>query len=120
MKIKIIERAWYGNKLYDPDIEGETVIEYAGDKCPSWGEVVGNEKPKKPNTGEGEGKGEGGTNKTKVKDLPLVEKNSLLEEAKGVGIEGNQILSWNVDTLKAKIAAKKQKLEGEGKGEGEE
>lgn len=121
MKIKVIARAWYNDTLYDPDVEGEKIIEYSGTKCPSWGEVVGNEKPAKPKTGEGD-KGE--ANNTKVNDMPLVEKNALLEAAKAVGIEGNQILSWKVDTLKAKIEAAKAKLnkdEGEGdKGEGEE
>ena len=66
-------------------------------------------------------KGEG--SKVKVKDLPVVEKNALLEAAKAVGIEGNQILSWNAETLKAKIEAKKSNDEGKGednKGEGEE
>lgn len=122
MKIKVITKAWYDNTLYDPEIQGEKVIEYTGDKCPSWGEEVGNEKPAKPAQNKSEGnKGEG--SKVKVKDLPVVEKNALLEAAKAVGIEGNQILSWNAETLKAKIEAKKSNDEGKGednKGEGEE
>lgn len=108
MKILVKERCWYNDKLYDPEIEGEIVIEYAGEKCPSWGEIFGDQKdaPKKSNEGKGEGK-DPAANKVKVKDLPVVEKNALLEAAKAVGIEGNQILSWNADTLKAKIEAKK-------------
>lgn len=120
MRIKVIAKAWYDNTLYDPDVE-EKEIEYSGDKCPAWGEIVEDKKPPKATGGEGN-KGEG--NKVKVKDLPVVEKNALLEAAKAVGIEGNQILSWNVDTLKAKIEAKKgeeQGNKGEGnKGEGQE
>lgn len=117
MRIKVIAKAWYDNTLYDPDVEGEKEIEYSGDKCPAWGEIVGDNKPLKTAGGEGN-KGEG--NKVKVKDLPVVEKNALLEAAKAVGIEGNQILSWNVDTLKAKIEAKKGEEQGNGEGEGGE
>ena len=56
MKILVKERCWYNDKLYDPEIEGEIVIEYAGEKCPSWGEIVGDQKdaPKKPNEGKDE------------------------------------------------------------------
>lgn len=120
MKVKVIAKAWYDNTLYDPELQGEKIIEYTGNKCPSWAEEVGDEKPAKPTQNKGEGnKGEG--SKVKVKDLPVVEKNALLEAAKAVGIEGNQILSWNAETLKAKIEAKKSNDEGEGnKGEGEE
>lgn len=119
MKIKVINKAWYNNRLYDPEIEGEEVIEYAGDKCPSWGVVVGGEKPAKPAQNKNDGENNKGDNapKAKVKDLPVVEKNALLEAAKAVGIEGNQILSWNVETLKAKIEAKKPKDEDENDGE---
>lgn len=116
MRIKVIAKAWYDNTLYDPDVE-EKEIEYSGDKCPAWGEIVGDKKTSKAVGGEGN-KGEG--NKVKVKDLPVVEKNALLEAAKAVGIEGNQILSWNVDTLKAKIEAKKGEDQGNGEGEGGE
>ncbi|RAI15334.1 MAG: hypothetical protein DKM22_04280 [Candidatus Melainabacteria bacterium] len=108
MKVLVKERCWYNDKLYDPEVEGEVIIDYAGEKCPSWGEVVGNEKAAAPKKAD-EGKEEKAqaANKVKVKDLPVVEKNALLEAAKAVGIEGNQILSWNADTLKAKIEAKK-------------
>jgi transcription elongation factor GreA-like protein len=34
--------------------------------------------------------------------------DGLLEEAKAVGIAGNQINSWGVETLKAKIAKAKE------------
>lgn len=113
MKVKIIKTCWYGNKYYEPELmtEDELIIDYPCDdikKLPSWAKVVGSAKvsaqPKK-NDSKGEGKPE---NNTKVSELPVVEKNALLEEAKSVGIDGNQILGWKVDTLKAKIAAKRQ------------
>jgi len=104
MKIKIVNRTWYNKRLYDPEIEGEKIIEYAGSKCPSWAvRVDGKDTPKKQE--------EKSEDKTKVNDLPLVEKNALLEAAKAVGIEGNQILSWKVETLKAKIEAETKKQE---------
>ena len=119
MRVKIIDRCWYGNKFYDPDVmqDDELIIEYTGDKLPSWAEKFDAKKEaKKPadeGNNEGKDKGKSGeANNVKVADLPVVEKNALLEEAKAVGIEGNQILSWKVDTLKAKIAAKKPADEG--------
>ena len=38
---------------------------------------------------------------------------ALLEEAKAVGIDGNQILGWKASTLKAKITAKKAEVKEE-------
>lgn len=121
MKVKIIDRCWYGNKFYDPEImpDDELIIDYPEKNLPSWAEEL-DEKPAKKPADEGKGKDKGndkdGKNDSadnrKVNDLPVVEKNALLEEAKAVGIEGNQILSWKVDTLKAKIAAKKPADEG--------
>ncbi len=98
MKIKVIRTAWYDNQLLDPDKDTNIIIDYVGDKCPSWGEAL---EPVIEKTGNGEQ-----TTKIKVKDLPEEEKAALLEEAKNVGIEGNQILSWNVETLKNKIQEK--------------
>ncbi|MBR3655283.1 MAG: hypothetical protein IKR34_02265 [Candidatus Gastranaerophilales bacterium] len=100
MKLKVTKIAWYDNKLLDPEKDSNIIIDYVGEKCPSWGEPLEAIKEK---TGNGEGeKG----NKQKVKDLPEEEKAALLEEAQKVGIVGNQILSWNVETLKAKIEEK--------------
>lgn len=45
MKIKVIEKCWYNNKLYDPEIN-EEIIEFKGNKCPSWGEVIGDKEQK--------------------------------------------------------------------------
>lgn len=99
MKIRVTKLAWYDNKLLDPE-RGDVIIDFVGDKCPSWGVAL---EPVKEKAGNGEGeKG----NKQKVKDLPEEEKAALLEEAQKVGIAGNQILSWNVETLKAKIKEK--------------
>ena len=128
MKIKITNKAWYNGVYYNPDtFTEEKVIEYSGEKCPSWGEVVGTQKVAVEDKGEnGEGK-PNKPNSVKVGELPLVEKNAIIEEAKAAGIEGNQILSWKVETLKAKIEEAKanqdkdKEEDGEDKGEnGEE
>ena len=118
MRVKIIDKCWYGNTLYDPEImkEEDLIIDFLGDKLPSWAESLEEKAAKKPaEKSEGNNKGKdksGSTDNRKVNELPVVEKNALIEEAKAVGIEGNQILSWKVDTLKAKIAAKKPADEG--------
>lgn len=123
MQVKIIDKCWYNNTLYDPDVmpEDELIIEYTGEKLPSWAEKIdAKAAAKKPAEEGNNNKRTGEVNNTKVSDLPLVEKNALLEEAKAVGIEGNQILSWKVDTLKAKIAAKKLTEEGNDNEKGDE
>ena len=122
MKVRIIKTCWYGQKYYEPELmdDSELIIDYPCDdvkKLPSWAEAVTNKKtvakPKEDN-GNDEGNEE-----TKVKELPLVEKNALLEEAKAAGIDGNQILGWKVNTLKAKIAAKKAEVKEEDNGNDE-
>lgn len=126
MKVKVIKACWFGNKLYDPDLSAvDIIIDYPcedADKLPSWAEPVGAVKTKAANK-EGQKGKEGEANNAKVGELPVTEKNTLLEEAKAAGIEGNQILGWKVETLKAKIAAAKKDKEGEGeeeKGEGKD
>ena len=96
MKIRVTKLAWYDNKLLDPEKDSNIIIDYVGKECPNWGEPLEVIKEKT----------ELGKDKTKVKDLPEEEKAALLEEAQKVGIAGNQILSWNVETLKAKIKEK--------------
>lgn len=124
MKVKVIKACWFGNKLYDPDLSASDIIlDYPcedANKLPSWAEPVGAVKVKAANK-EGQKDKEGEVNNAKVGDLPVTEKNALLEEAKAAGIEGNQILGWKVETLKAKIAAAEKAKEGEEeKGEGKD
>ena len=124
MKVKVVKECWYGEKHYIPELEvKDIIIEYPCKKAedlPSWAEPVGAVKAQAANK-EGQKGKEGEANNAKVGDLPVTEKNALLEEAKAVGIKGNQILGWKVETLKAKIAAAKKDKEGEEeKGEGEE
>ena len=45
----------------------------------------------------------------KLADLPQNEKEQLIKEAQGVGLNSTQIANWYVDTLRAKIDEKKQK-----------
>lgn len=123
MKVKVIKACWFGNKLYDPDLSvSDIILDYPcedANKLPSWAEPVGAVKAKAANKEDKEGE----ANNAKVGELPVTEKNALLEEAKAAGIEGNQILGWKVETLKAKIAAAKKDKEGEGeeeKGEGKD
>lgn len=110
MKVKVTKKIWYNETVYDPEIEGEDIIiEYPcedTDNLPSWAEPVeiASKKAAKK-TDEGEGKKN--ASKIKVNELPLAEKNMLLQEAEKVGIKGNQILGWGADTLREKIAAKK-------------
>ena len=41
MKVKVIQKAWYNDRIYDPDLsDKEIIIEYAGDKAPLWAEEV--------------------------------------------------------------------------------
>lgn len=108
MKVKILKPCWYQNTLYDPDTSvSDIYVEYACKdikELPSWAEAAESEKPaplKKEKTGDK-------SNGIKVSELPVTEKNALLEKAKAAGIEGNQILSWKVETLKAKIEAGKK------------
>ena len=117
MQVKVIKACWYNETFYDPETSvSDIIIEYAGERLPTWAESFEEVKAKKTAKPAGEGE----NNKSlKVNELPLVEKNALLEEAKAIGIEGNQILSWKVDTLIAKIAAKKPAGEGENEGEEE-
>ena len=101
MKVKVINKAWYKNTLYDPETSGEIIIEYTGEKTPSWAAAVEKAKIEKQ---EGKKEETGGKSSSiKVSELPVTEKNALLEKAKAAGIEGNQILNWKVETLKAKI-----------------
>ena len=111
MKVKVIKACWFGNKLYDPDLSAvDIIIDYPcedADKLPSWAEPVGAVKTNTANK-EGQKDKEGEANNAKVGELP---------------VEGNQILGWKVETLKAKIAAAKKDKEGEGeeeKGEGKD
>ena len=48
----------------------------------------------------------------KLADLPQNEKEQLIKEAQGVGLNSTQIANWYVDTLRAKIDKKKQKQDG--------
>lgn len=109
MRVKVIKACWYNERYFDPELSsGDIIIDFAGKKLPSWAEEVKaapKVEAKKPEENKGES--------VKVNELPLVEKNALLEEAKAVGIEGNQIGSWKVETLKAKIEAAKAEAEGE-------
>lgn len=123
MKVRITKTCWYGQKYYEPELmsDSELIIDYPCDdvkKLPSWAEAVSNKKaaakPKEDN-----GNDEGNDDKIKVNELPVVEKNALLEEAKAVGIDGNQILGWKASTLKAKIAAKKAEVKEEDNGNDE-
>jgi len=115
MQVKVIKACWYDERYYDPETSvQDIVIEYTGDKLPSWAEALEEVKAAKKPAAKPAGEGD---KSLKVNDLPLVEKNALLEEAKAVGIEGNQIGSWKVETLKAKIAAKKPAGEDDNEGE---
>ena len=99
MKVEIVKPCWYKNTLYDPDTSvSDIYVEYPCKdikELPSWAEAV--EAAEKKEDKKDSGKG------LKVSELPVTEKNALLEKAKAAGIEGNQILSWKVETLKAKI-----------------
>lgn len=81
MKVKVTKRAWYDSKLLK---EGE-VIEFKGNKLPSWAESV-----------------KGQTNNQKVSELPEDKKAELLAKAEAAGVTGN-VDGWNVTTLQAKI-----------------
>jgi len=50
--------------------------------------------------------------KLKVQDLPKEEQEKLIAEAQKYGIKG-LVVTWNVETLKAKIQAAKEKQNGE-------
>lgn len=123
MKIKIVQKAWYNERLYDPDIEDEVVIDFPANKVedlPSWAEPVEKgvkAKQKQEDNGQGEGEDAKKVTKQKVSELPLAEKNLLLQEAAKYNITGNQVLSWGVDTLKKKIEDAKQKQDESGQGE---
>jgi len=45
----------------------------------------------------------------KLAELPQEEREQLIKEAQEAGLNSTQIANWYVDTLKAKIAAKKEK-----------
>lgn len=45
----------------------------------------------------------------KLADLPQEEREQLIKEAQDAGLNSTQIANWYVDTLRAKIADKKQK-----------
>lgn len=45
----------------------------------------------------------------KLADLPQDEREQLIKEAQDAGLNSTQIANWYVDTLRAKIADKKQK-----------
>ena len=107
MLVKIIKECWYNEIHYNPDIEGSIIIEFTGKKLPSWAEEVDAKATKKLNKTEATEDSEE-VEAEKVNQLPLTEKNTLLEAAKAVGIEGNNILSWKVSTLKSKIEAAKK------------
>ena len=122
MKVRITKTCWYGQKYYEPELmsDSELIIDYPCDdvkKLPSWAEAVSNKKAEVKE--EDNGNDEGNDDKIKVNELPVVEKNALLEEAKAVGIDGNQILGWKASTLKAKIAAKKAEVKEEDNGNDE-
>lgn len=128
MKVKVVKECWYGEKHYIPELEvKDIIIEYPCKKAedlPSWAEVATAKEVKNVAGGEGDKDNDGndgeGDTKGKVKDLPIAERNLLIEKAAKVGISGNQILSWKVETLEAKIASKiaetaKNKEEGDDK-----
>ena len=123
MKVKVIEKCWYNETIYDPDTSVEDIIiEFKGKDIPSWAEPVEGAKvakePKEPEKGNGGGDdGAGEVKSPKVNELPTLEKNKILEEAKAVGIVGNHIHGWTVETLNAKIAAKKAEIGLAGGGE---
>jgi hypothetical protein len=81
MKVKVIKKAWYDSKLLN---EGE-VIDFKGNKLPSWAESV-----------------KGQANNQKVSELPEDKKAELLAKAEAAGVTGN-VDGWNVTTLQAKI-----------------
>ena len=55
MQVKIIDKCWYNNTLYDPDVmpEDELIIEYTGEKLPSWAEKIDAKAAAKKPTEEG-------------------------------------------------------------------
>jgi len=109
MQVKVTKRAFYENRLIE---EGE-IIDFKGDKIPSWCVSMGEveavapapakkaeeiktpEKPEKPKT-------------LKVNDLPEEEKTALINKAMDLGIKG-LLGGFGVDTLKAKIAKEEAK-----------
>lgn len=59
------------------------------------------------------------TERQKVADLPQDEKEQLLKRAADAGIKNAMIATWYVDTLEAKIAAKKSEKNAEQSGDGQ-
>lgn len=88
MLVKIIDRAWYNNTLYDPDTSGEIIIEYRGGSCPTWAVPVEDKKEEQ-------------AEKVRVRDLPLSERNMWISKAKEKGY--TCVLGWSLETLKKKI-----------------
>ena len=124
MKVRVTQKAWYDKKLLR---EGQ-IIELACEDenaLPTWAEAVnvvkktveieqvedneGNvvevEEEEADEAGN-EPEAEAPVGDVKVGELPLVEKNLLLQEADEAGVKGN-VLNFKVSTLKAKIEAAK-------------
>lgn len=121
MKVKVVKECWYGEKHYTPELEvKDIIIEYPCEKAedlPTWAEPATAKEIKNTEGGDdNNGNGKTGETKGKVKDLPVAEKNLLIEKAAKVGITGNQILSWKVETLEANIAKKEEELKNNTEG----
>ena len=114
MKVRVTQKAWYDKKILR---EGQ-IIELACEDenaLPTWAEavnVVEVEEEEETEDAEDEEEDEAGNEPeapagdVKVGELPLVEKNLLLQEAEAAGVKGN-VQNFKVSTLKAKIEAAK-------------
>lgn len=109
MKVRVIQKAWYDKKILS---EGQ-IIELACEdenSLPTWAEAVNVVKAEDEETEDEEAEAgnepEAPAGDVKVGELPLVEKNLLLQEAEEAGVKGN-VQNFKVSTLKAKIEATK-------------
>ncbi len=98
MKVKAIKKAWYQSKLIGV---GE-VINFEGDKLPSWAEPLEPVKQQAPKD-------------KKASDLLENEKKELIAQAKELGINGN-LETYKVSTLKEKIKKAQENKENENAG----
>lgn len=100
MKVKAIKQAWYKMAI----VQVGDIIDFEGKKLPSWAISC---------SADGEGSSlKNNELKIKVSELPSDQKTSLLEEAKAAGLSQN-IDSWLVSTVKAKLETLKKELEKE-------
>lgn len=129
MKVRVTQKAWYDKKILR---EGQ-IIELACEDenaLPTWAEAVNVVKKtveieqvedqegnvvevEEEETEDAEDEEDEAGNEpeapagdVKVGELPLVEKNLLLQEAEAAGVKGN-VQNFKVSTLKAKIEAAK-------------